>query len=95
MKPLNPQPLMKISEAARAIGIHARTYVRWADEGKVPSPIKVGNDNGKGGDLRVVRAEFDAWIEEQKRRRDSAKKGGGHLPRNGAKTASNPPPPQG
>ncbi len=72
--------LIKIAEAARRVGCHPKTYLKWADENLVPSPIKITD-----GELRVVESELDEWLEARREDRDSGQaKGGdqtGDLPR--------------
>jgi excisionase family DNA binding protein len=58
--------LIKIAEAAEMIGVHPRTYKRWASRGRVPEVIELGE-----GERRVVLAELEEWIEVRRNDRSA------------------------
>lgn len=54
-----PPPMMTTAEAARALNVSTRTVQRWAENGLLPKPVRLG-----GSTLRFPRAAFEKWIED-------------------------------
>lgn len=52
------------ADIAVLLKIEERTARRWMREGKIPS-FRIGE--GKGGEVRARRTEFEAWLAEQPR----------------------------
>ena len=56
-----PELLVR-EDAARLLGIGARTLARWSAEGKAPAPLKL--TPGRRGACRYRRKDLLAWIED-------------------------------
>ena len=57
--------LLDTVEAARYVGLAARTLIRWRGEGSGPTFLKLG------GAVRYEMPELDRWINAQRRRSTS------------------------
>lgn len=52
------------ADVALLLKIEERTARRWMRDGKIPS-FRIGE--GKGGEVRTRRAEFEVWLASQPR----------------------------
>lgn len=55
---------MTAAEVAALLKVDERTARKWMRDGKIPS-FKIGE--GRGGELRTRRSDFEAWLGSQAR----------------------------